>query len=383
MGFSTVLQASYVFNWRRHVYLRHDLNPVAQMYDQYQPAMLNPMMAYLDQYMPGNASGRAYSDNYFRPFPGYGNMYYTDFSGSTDYNALQVVLRRNFTKNLSFGLAYNFSKLMALTSTATNGYARSDIFNDRFRQWGPSYLPTPQTIAFNYVYETPKVAERLGFKPLKWVTDDWRISGLTQWRSDIVTGYPGFSFANTNSTNLVAPNFTGTSVEGAKVIVLGSPELVGSQVSFVGGPTTAAALQGMFNGTPGNAIFNMSSVMDPFPCSLTPNSNNRIGVGENFECFGNAGPGSLFPIPHTRIDNWDMTFSKRFPIKSERRVLEFRAEMYNIFNHTQFTGASLSQSYDWNTWKTTGVLVPETGSVGRYTGAAQPRLMSFTLRFTF
>ena len=43
-----------------------------------------------------------------------------------------------------------------------------------------------------------------------------------------------------------------------------------------------------------------------------------------------------------------MTFTKRFPFKSEQRQLLFRAEMYNIFNHTQFLGASIGQSYNWN-----------------------------------
>jgi hypothetical protein len=205
-------------------------------------------------------------------------------------------------------------------------------------------------------------------------------------RSKVMTGYPGVSVtANSNSTNLATPNWTGTINEGARAIVLGSPQLVSHEVSWkaLGAPSTAAALQGKINGTPGNAIFNLSSVMYPFPCSATPQANNRIGVGQNFECFGNAGTGSLFPIPHTRVDNWDMTFTKRFPIKGERRVLEFRAEIYNIFNHTQFSGASLSQSYDWKTWRDTGVLVPQSGGAGRYTGTIEPRLMSMNLRFTF
>jgi hypothetical protein len=376
LGFSTVLEASYVFDWRRHTPLTTGWNNVNQMYSNYQPSHLNPLMAYLNQYLPGNASGQNYSDNYFRPVQGYGANSWTNMAGSTDYNSLQVTLRRNFTRNLSFGVAYTYSKLMMLS-------ARSTVFPDKFRNWEAIYEPTPQMAVINYVYQTPRIAEKLGFKPLKWVVDEWRVSGLTQLRSNVMTGYPTFGFTNTNSTNLVAPNYTGTSPEGARLLVLSNPELVGSQVSFNGGPTTAAALQGLVNGTPGNQIFNNASVMQPLPCSLTPNANPRIGVGETPECFGNAGTGSLFPIPHTRIDNWDMTFSKTFPIKSDKRTLEFRAEMYNIFNHTQFTAANLGQTYDWNIYKTSGVLVPQNGSAGRYTAAAAPRVMSMTLRFLF
>jgi hypothetical protein len=36
------------------------------------------------------------------------------------------------------------------------------------------------------------------------------------------------------------------------------------------------------------------------------------------------------------INNWDLTFIKRFPF-TERQSLEFRAELYNAFNHPQFT----------------------------------------------
>jgi hypothetical protein len=100
------------------------------------------------------------------------------------------------------------------------------------------------------------------------------------------------------------------------------------------------------------------------------------------ECFGNAGAGSIVKIPHTRVDNWDMTFAKNFPIKSEKRVLMFRAEMYNIFNHTQFNGWNVGPSYDWNNWKN-GVYVQTNNSLGRFTSALNPRQMSMSLQFRF
>ena len=89
------------------------------------------------------------------------------------------------------------------------------------------------------------------------------------------------------------------------------------------------------------------------------------------ECFGNAGAGSMVNLPGTRVFNWDMTFAKNFPLKSERRVLIFRAEMYNIFNHPQFTGGNITPSYDWNNWKN-GVLVQTSNTLGRYNGTREP-----------
>jgi hypothetical protein len=401
LGFSTVLDAAWVFTLRRHGGYNSNQLGLGQvsnqaggaaLYDQYNPAWASPLTTYMDQPLtacsvcsglPGNANGRDLSDDYFRPFQGYSTIYYNEAGGTSDYHSLQVQVRRNFTKSLSYQLSYTFNKTMA--GADRNGVAP---FTDKFRSWGPSYNPTPHVVAFNYVYQVPKVAEKLGFKPLHWVTDDWSISGITQWRSDLMYGYPGPGFTNTNGTNLNIPNWTGTSYEGANNIVVGNPELVSSQVSWndLRSGATAANLNaatGTPNGRPGDAILNMSSMMRPFPCSATPNANNRIGVGENFECFGNAGPGSLVHIPNTHIDNWDMTFIKRFPLKSEKRTLEFRAEMYNIFNHTQFTGANTGYNYDWKTWRDTGVLVPQTGNVGQYTGTVEPRVMSMNVRFTF
>jgi hypothetical protein len=60
----------------------------------------------------------------------------------------------------------------------------------------------------------------------------------------------------------------------------------------------------------------------------------------------------------------------------------FRAEMYNIFNHTQFTAANISPTYSWPNWQN-GILVQTNANLGRYTGAANPRQMSLSLRLHF
>ena len=389
IGFSTVLEASYVLSWRRHAPVDVAGNNVVSpgittnngaLFDQLQPQMLNPLNGYLAQYIgPGanNASGMAYSDNYFRPIQGYGAMTFEQFSTSSDYNALQISVRRNFKRHFSYGLAYTYAKTMLVQGTY------SEIFPTKFRNWGPSFSPAPQVAVVNYVYEAPNLGEKLHFKPLGILTDHWSISGISQFRSDRMTGYPSVSeYSNTNSTTNVGLSNTGTSLEGATALVVGNPELPAGQASFVGGPTTAAALNGNINGTPGNQIFNNGSVIPVLPCSYTVQANPRLGIGQNMECFGNEGPGSLFPVPHTGVDNWDVTFTKNFPLKKEGRNLQFRLETFNLFNHPQFSNWTVGQSYDWANYKN-GVSVPQTGSTGRYTSALEPRLMSMTLRFVF
>jgi hypothetical protein len=77
-----------------------------------------------------------------------------------------------------------------------------------------------------------------------------------------------------------------------------------------------------------------------------------------------------------------MTFSKNFPLKSERRVLIFRAEMYNIFNHADFSSYSISPTYGWSNWKNATQVQTNSG-LGRYSAALNPRQMSMSLRFQF
>ena len=99
------------------------------------------------------------------------------------------------------------------------------------------------------------------------------------------------------------------------------------------------------------------------------------------DCFGNAGAGNLFTVP-TRLNNWDVTFAKGFPFFGERRMLTFRAEMYNIFNHTQFSGIDTGIQYDLTSWQN-GTLVQTNNQLGRYTSARDSRRMAMTLRFEF
>ncbi len=46
------------------------------------------------------------------------------------------------------------------------------------------------------------------------------------------------------------------------------------------------------------------------------------------------------------INNWDLILLKRFPLGSEQRSLQFRCEMYNAFNHTQYFGLDTTARFD-------------------------------------
>jgi hypothetical protein len=136
------------------------------------------------------------------------------------------------------------------------------------------------------------------------------------------------------------------------------------------------------NGNPGNQIINTAAFTIPFPCSQTAQADPHYGVGENLSCLGNAGSGQLLNIPGTRVSNLDMTITKNFPLKHEGRNLQFRAEMYNVPNHTQFSSYNITPSYDWRNWLQ-GRLVQTNASLNRMTGTLNPRQMEMSLRLVF
>jgi hypothetical protein len=329
-------------------------------------------------YLPPNTTGKELSDNYFRPIQGLGSITSNDLSGNSSYNSLQVSARRALTRHFSYGLAYTWSKTM----TAYGGYptTASPYFTDKFRNYGPSYQPTPHVIAANYIWELPNLGQKFNIKPVGWVTDHWSLTGILQWRSDIRVGVPAISFSGTTSTN-PQMNWTG-GYEGARMVVAGNPQLASGQASFAGNTPLVLAPGANANGTPGNQLLNEGVFVIPYPCSYTPGATPQQGVGESLECYGDAGAGSLIPIPGTRMFNNDMTLTKLFPIKSERRVIMVRVEAYNVFNHTQFSAANISPTYSWPLWQT-GVLEQTNVNLGRYTSALSPRILSLSMRFQF
>jgi hypothetical protein len=80
--------------------------------------------------------------------------------------------------------------------------------------------------------------------------------------------------------------------------------------------------------------------------------------------FGNAAPGS---IRGPGVIGFDTGLYKDFRV-TERNKLEFRAEFFNVCNHTNFSGVSTSFG---------------SGSFGQVTSALDPRIMEFALRWEF
>jgi hypothetical protein len=136
------------------------------------------------------------------------------------------------------------------------------------------------------------------------------------------------------------------------------PNYIGGNVQFVDPRSNAfGRLNSFFNGTGGAT-----------PTAATNPNFNRVGSGGSLAqgagTYGNLGR-NVFHGPGTL--NSDVRVAKRIRI-TERQSLDFRAEAFNFFNHTQFFNPSGSIT---------------SSSFGRVTLAHDPRLIQFTLQYRF
>ena len=106
--------------------------------------------------------------------------------------------------------------------------------------------------------------------------------------------------------------------------------------------------------------------------TFSRNFNTDVFQAPAVGTLGNAGR-TVLRGPGT--ENWDLSFFKNFPIREPFR-LQFRMEMYNAFNHTQFSAFDTTARFD-----ATGKQVNST--LGQFTASRTPRQIQLAVRFTF
>jgi hypothetical protein len=311
---STTIDVSYVGTLGRHLIIRRNLNPIP-MYARFDPANQDPTQP-----------GRPLPDNFLRPIKGYGDINLQEFAATSNYNSLQVAANRRYTRGLQFGVAYTFSKTLGIVGDDYSSI--SPYFSPRKRNYGPLAWHRPHVFVLNYIWDLPKVGQRLGVKPLGWILDHWQVSGMTTF----MTGAPftpGFSTTD-------GMDITGSS-EGARITVVGNPRLKKSEKTFYRNFNTD--------------VFRRTPQRD----------------------FGNSG---LNYLHGPGVNNWDIAVSKRVPLFSEERFIQFRTEMFNAWNHTQFSSLDATFRFDPQG-------VNQNPNVGAFTGARDARIIQLSLKLYF
>jgi hypothetical protein len=285
----------------------------------------------------------ALPNDLLRPFPGYGGIRMWDYSGYGNYHALQTSVTRRFDRGFMLSGFYVWSKALGINSTDFSAGV-PNLTKEQTRRLDYSLLDydRPHNITINAIYMTPNVTAN---KALGVLANEWQISGVYRWTS-------------------------------------GRPYTVGFSIPGIGAEN--------LTGTDGNPNARIVLTCDP----------GRGWSGDPYKqldtsCFAPPKPGSdgaesaRFFVRAPPINNVDMSLSKNVRVAKGTKV-EFRLDIFNALNHTQFTGVNATANFASLTDKTitnlpynaAGVLVNQTG-FGTINGVAPPRTLQLVARFTF
>jgi Carboxypeptidase regulatory-like domain len=226
---------------------------------------------------------------------------------SSTYHGLALQLNRRYSNGLTFIGAYTWSHLED-DATATNfstylSPRRAQDFQNLKADWSSSALDRRQRFTFTPIYE---------FRPFKngnWmmknVLGNWNISGTYTFES------PEYATVQSGLDS----NLNGDSA-GDRVIVNPAGQ------ANVGSGVTGYNSSGQVAASSGSIVAYVAN-----------NSSARYVVAGS----GALANGGRNTFPLHRINNIDMSLKKRFNL-SERYAFDIGAQMFNIFNHPQFTG---------------------------------------------
>ena len=213
----------------------------------------------------------------------------------SNYNSLQITARKAFSHGFMMQGAYTWSK--ALTNEdglVANG---NNPLNTA-QQYGPAYFNHPSRFIIKYIWDLPFGTHSGAVGKL---VNGWNLSGVT----------------------LIQDGNLFTVIDSAAGTIYGT-----SSTTLDGGYSRAQLCPGV----------TYSSMMS----SGSPNARTGDWFAKNAFCappmigngfdYGNMGAGAAMGPP---VFNFDATIMKTTKI-TERQTLMFRAEFFNLFNHSQF-----------------------------------------------
>ncbi len=340
----TVLEASYIGNVGRHLWRR------STSYNDVVPsARVAIAQAVRDNVDPGgNGINVQALIDAGRVRSGLGPVRGSESTGNSSYNAFQLWVNRRFTSRLSFQASYTWSHAITnvpLTSF-TNG--TTDPFNYDLDR-GDADLDRRQMFIANAVYELPSF-KQLG-RAGSAVLGGWQVNTIASFLDgvpvDILSG------ANTAGQASVVNNQRPDLVPGVPIYLSDSS--------------------------------NRFKFLNPAAFALPPPGRH-----------GSLGRGV---IRAPGIRNLDFSLAKNFRVR-ERYGIQFRAEMFNAFNHTNLIGLAANNNLSFQQARFEPVIDDETekpigrrlkGDFGQSLNPAfgqlnadrGPREIQFGLKFTF
>jgi carboxypeptidase family protein/TonB-dependent receptor-like protein len=265
-----------------------------------------------------------------RPFL---NQYYAGITrianiGYSNYNSLQVTARKRLSAGYTMQFAYTFAKSLDAGSTAdADGGTEQDPAHPTAPEYARSDFNQKQLLRLNGVWDLPQF-KNLGLA--QYAVGGWEVSGIMNYSTgtpfSVTTGSSASWLGGGRDMGNLRMNLTGTNPCGG----------CGSRDSW----TTFGT----------GTYFNTGAYVTP-----------TLGT------YGNSGRNSV--VGPSYFDT-DMSAVKNFPLlPRENSKVQFRADIFNLFNRAPFNNPATSFS------------APST--FGKITSAGPARQVQLALRFDF
>jgi len=269
--------------------------------------------------LPALINGAQYNTALGLTYPGFHAIRLTANEANSHYNALQVDLNSQVGRDLQLRAYYTLSRTIDPTTAGNGGGDLGNVSNP-YAGWrydvGPSGYDRTHSAAFNFIYDIP-VFRTSQSRLVKTALGGWQVSGIVTMTSGlpINIGLSGNQSGNGLPAATNRPNLTGS-------------------VSY---PHTVAKW------------FDTTAFTAPAVGAFGTLGHNAL-----------RGPGR---------DNWNLSLFKSFLFSEARGSrLEFRAESFNTWNHTQFHDVSTNLG---------------DSKFGQVTSAFEPRIFQLGMKLVF
>jgi Carboxypeptidase regulatory-like domain/TonB-dependent Receptor Plug Domain len=257
--------------------------------------------------------------NAVRPYKGYVAINAPQNWFNSNYHSMQVASEKRFGDGSLIKLAYTWSRNLTDNQSDRSNAPQNPY--DFKADYGPAFLDRPHLLTISYVYELPFLRGQRGVAGH--LLGGWQLSGITTYGSGVPLTI------STTGVDPAALGFLGASASGPRPDMIADPN--------EGAAHTIAQW------------FNTSAFAEVPAGVMRP---------------GNAGRGVVRGPGYGR---WDMSLARNIKV-TETIKLQFRGEVFNIFNHTN--------PLTVNTVLTNALF-------GQVTAVRDPRLIQLGLKFYF
>ena len=344
------IRSSYIYQYSLGI--QRQLGNAFSLEVDYQGSTAHKLGLFIDQNQPtvvvNNPAlrGNQTPNTQVFPNPFFGSIGTGVDIGNSNYNSAVAIARYQTRHGIYFEGSYTVGKSIDNGSSffgSTGERAGLDDRNNLAADRGPSSFDIRHRAVFTYVVDLPVGP---GHRLLGWnngvnrqVFGGWQVSGNTT----IQSGTPFTVFNN-------SADFSGFNQFNDR------PDVVGTGALAQNNSNPDAAF---------DKTYFASMVTNPHP--------GRQGTSGRNQYYG---PG---------LQNWNFAASKLFPLHTERVHLRFRADFFNLFNHTNFANPVSNQS-SGNFGKITATVGSATATaVGTTAGVVGggPRVIQGSLRVEF